>query len=81
MTESELMRALECCADPDVARCSFCPLRFLGEDECRRRLTRAAWVRLKASDKKIHLVLQILKKEVMADEREDDAESAPEADS
>ena len=63
MTEAELMRALECCSDPDVARCSFCPLRTLGEDECRKRLTRAALVRMKASDDKINLILQILKKE------------------
>jgi hypothetical protein len=64
MTDSELMRALECCSDRDVARCNLCPLFFLGEGLCRQRLTRAAFVRIKASDEKINLILHILKKEI-----------------
>ncbi len=63
MTDSELMRALECCADRDVARCNLCPLFFLGENVCRQRLTRAALVRIRTSDEKINLILHILKKE------------------
>ena len=62
MTDSELMRALECCSDRDVARCNLCPLFF--ENACRQRLTRAAFVRIKASDEKINLILHILKKEI-----------------
>ena len=61
MTESEWMRALECCADRDFVRCGLCPLRSLGEDECRRRVTRAALVYVRASERRVGRILQILK--------------------
>ena len=44
---TELMAALHCCADATVIRsretsCAQCPYRFLGEEECRRRVVRGA---------------------------------------
>lgn len=44
---TELMAALHCCTDATVIRsqetsCAQCPYRFLGEEECRRRVLRGA---------------------------------------
>ena len=63
VSDSELMRALECCSDRDEERCRLCPLFFLGRDVCRQRIARAAFVRIRTSDEKMNAILCILKRE------------------